>query len=1455
MKLAEKLTKIFSLLLLAVSLASCGDGCTSADEFDTETVTVESKPTVDGIIGSYSNSDGGQRAEWHDTGLVSNGTQFLIKIDGGWTPWNGQTMNSAKFKLLPKCSMCAKNPGVNNCICYSGQTSTAEIGLSGDSVTADCSGADKEDPAKCSCTNANGLATDYGIYHVTLNYADKYEQTLKPDDQTVCRYSQGMGAYIGLFGRGGTTVPTRVYHLFSETETCDVARDSNGKCLDSDGNDVTKYLFRSANSATFVRDDQAGNDGTDTNPSDDTYHSPNEKIKVLMYDGFYDDNYGSYNLTFYGGIGIADDPGLLEYLVNVIDNAVSGEVGDDGDRHGGIIEFMYQALVQDSGAIKIIQISLSIYVMMYGFAVLFGIAEVNKKELMNRVLKISLVIFFTSSDSWYFYNKIVVGFFKDSMDYLVSVFVSLGDAGWDLKSSQTLQISSDFADASNTITSSSRFSYIDTIIKKMLSEATAKKVFGLFFNSIFGFIYIIVIYALFALFIIVMLWAASMYVVNLMKLIFVLSLGPIFMVFVLFKQTEDMFKKWVSYLGTRSLEILIMFFILFNFVMMIDTEISSMLYYQVCVEKWNLGFFSLKTLKAKVDRSLLEWCTSFVKVAGLIFITKLILDKVPDVSKALIAITPEGGKGKPTAGGSMASSMKAAGAMMGKAGAMAGAIAGKAASAAGFAGGVLAQGGTLASRAFGNSIANSYLGKAIANSSIGRAASKAKSMIPFSGPVTSMRNSVYSGELKKAQAAAKAAGLTGKDAEQKIRADFMSSMTDRMNRGPSIGKDQNQKHQPNSSKYLGVNMTSALAFLDKKLVEEPLKNQAKAIAKELKNKPPGEVPLGKDMRDQMNAKLKEWAGKNLSGGAAAAENHLSKNSMKDLIKAQSELKTSEARKKFAGDPALENKYLQHIKDAEMARAKDRAEAKKGIFAPVKLGVHMARNFANSFSTDPNYNAKMARESFLRKKDNAQKAKDFRLKDLGSAVVGFSKKDRDDAKKSREEFVKNVKEKGLFTSDTAKSALDAASKTIIGKESGESRRKAAAFATGDILNPLGRLMNKSSIDKMTREADSEALRNRLNDPKRFAKEKAEIESKYKVETEQEKAARKANGRFDVWEEAQKEKSIKERREMEEAKKIELREVDERMELAKKQLLENARKAIAEDLRGKSEAEKQAMLEKANKDYQAAKEKQEAKQKEIDDLKDEEAKKKAIEDAGGYDALREGLTKLDGTTLLEEEAKLQLLREENGVKFDTSADSSSNPEDLAKRAKEQQELVASELAKIEAELDKARSIEDLANLKKKMEEEVERLKEMEAQKVKELLELADPASPLLKESPIGLLGTAANFLMDGGSIGGFGAAKVGLGGPDNQKEDTQKLAKKNALESSKNLADMKVKMSKMKKKMAEFELSRMEDDSKLSEKDKRYKSQLERDVKEFESDVRKNESSVSDIEAAISSLEAS
>ena len=88
---------------------------------------------------------------------------------------------------------------------------------------------------------------------------------------------------------------------------------------------------------------------------------------------------------------------------------------------------------------------------------------------------------------------------------------------------------------------STRFSYVDLIIKNLLSEATTKKfsVFSLvvFWNTLYcsNLCTNFLLYLCDA-------FIASMYIANLVKLIFVLSLGPIFMVFSLFTRTQQMFK-------------------------------------------------------------------------------------------------------------------------------------------------------------------------------------------------------------------------------------------------------------------------------------------------------------------------------------------------------------------------------------------------------------------------------------------------------------------------------------------------------------------------------------------------------------------------------------------------------------------------------------------------------------------------------------------------------------------------------------------------------------------------------------------------------------------------------------------------------------------------------------------------------------------------------------------------
>ena len=120
MNLAKKITQIFILIFSAAFLFSCDDGCVEIDEFDVETLTVEAKPTNDGITGTYDAVNGGQNAEWHETGLKSNGDEFLIQVGGAWTTWNGNEVDNTKLNAMSRCDFCAKklSPLTPNCLCY-----------------------------------------------------------------------------------------------------------------------------------------------------------------------------------------------------------------------------------------------------------------------------------------------------------------------------------------------------------------------------------------------------------------------------------------------------------------------------------------------------------------------------------------------------------------------------------------------------------------------------------------------------------------------------------------------------------------------------------------------------------------------------------------------------------------------------------------------------------------------------------------------------------------------------------------------------------------------------------------------------------------------------------------------------------------------------------------------------------------------------------------------------------------------------------------------------------------------------------------------------------------------------------------------------------------------------------------------------------------------------------------
>lgn len=876
---------------------STDDSCVGADEFNTRSIKVDSNPLSDGVYGVYDDIDGGQVAEWHSTGLRTSKEDFIILVSGSWVPWKSNLMNQVKLDEMSVCNICSKKTATDNCICHKGYTPQPELGINQYPVTGvDCSSVgDMNDQNKCTCTTSNGKATDYGVYHFPLNYYKKDYTRRYPDDQgDACKYYRGMGLYLGVFGRTSNETPIRAYHLFSEEEMCPVKRNSSGQCVDEEGKNRTKYVFRSANKRPLVKDDFDGNYRIDTNTANDQFHSSNEYVKLIIYDRYYSDNFGKYSVEFLKGVIDDDEIGLLEFLVKTVEDQILGELNDDGEREGGILKYLYKSIVNDSYFILIVQGLLTMYIMTYGLMYLMGLSEINKKELMSRVIKIGLIIFFVNPGGWEMYNKIVVGFFQRGMNDLIDIVVTLGDMNLDEETNPLILAQMSSPEAGN---SSSRFSYIDVMLRILFSDNVTKKIFGLFFQSLYGFLYIAAIYFLIGYFLYTVLLAAITYAITLMKMIFAMALGPIFIVFSLFKQTADYFKNWLSFIGARALEMLIMFLILFTFIMLIDQKFNQLLYYEVCPKDLNFGLFSFKILMANLNRSFVEWVGQIITLGLFIYILQMILDKIPDISGSLISI---GGKAAKDSNGAYGASN-------------------------------FALAGALRSRLLQAAFDAKDAAQTVAGAGYraGRQAMKASGVsglinkIPINGPQGFLRDREIDRRIDNFIAEGNKKGLKGKDLDNFVRKNIFNNKEKVDPNKPDTVKGLNSWRERNKNKAALYDMTdkAILARLDKKLVADPLKQFLKDAAKEIRSGDPNNIPLGKDMEKRLREEAKKWADKNLVGGSTSLDGHIDK--FGKFMAKKGEFSAKDAAKLFS-DEGLRDKFLMHLENKRMMK-----EAKTG----------------------------------------------------------------------------------------------------------------------------------------------------------------------------------------------------------------------------------------------------------------------------------------------------------------------------------------------------------------------------------------------------------------------------------------------------------------------------------------------------------------------------------------------
>jgi type IV secretory pathway VirB6-like protein len=964
MLFAKKIKHILLVVFLASALSSCDEGCFEADQFYNKMKSVSARP--DNFYGDYNDQNGGQIAEWQDTGLVANGDYFVISISGGWVANGGDSNSNEKMiSKLNSCRICIKSitaTQADNCYCGPTLDNGSLLGtpaqlkfetpqkeqyrLDGQVNNVDCSSANYNDPNICTCkphapiTNDELFSDRYFVFSLAGLKKDTIATPrLNGEDNKVnydsCANKLGFGAYISLWSRGVDAETPRVaYHLLSPRVVCAISRDSEGKCLDDNKIDRTKVIYTSPDAKIFLKTENPS-----LPPQANEYHKLGDRVKLAIYDQYFTDNGGKYNIEFLRGvIDESDEAGLIAGIVRTMERYLFGS-STYNDKLGiyitkmGVVEFMYKAILQDKIVANVILISLVMYVTFYGLAFFMGMVDYGKKEVMMRLLKIGLVVMFTNPKAWSIYNEFVVNFFKNGMDSVVAMISEIFESNMD----PTLgSISAKQEANSANIDVGRKFIYIDNLIKDLISRPTIAKIFGLLLvpgKGIFAIIYIPVIFLLIGYFIYTMLDVALKYIVNLLKICIGLALGPIFILFSLFEKTKDMFKNWIAFLASRSLEIVILFTMLHPFLLIIDSSFKTMLGFRVCTEAVNNGVMKYSIYKSQgVDRGIFQWFEFFLKIAALIFVTKSICNKAAYISGQLISIggvsnadsVSEIGHGQ--AGFNMASSIAAGALGLAKEAVTSGRVA----KMAKFGGRLLAKGATKAFRAnIGTSGSiNDMVNGAL--KSIG---------IRNRGPRSYMRDRQIDGAISAAKEEAKNRGLEGEDKDRFIRANAMERI--------NIFKANNK----NEAVLLGLDNKNILKRFDQKLIKEPMKEFVKERAKELRQ----EGIFGKEAREKIDGEVQNWAKKNISPEVREQKvsEFMKKSSMQDYLRANAEMNASQAFKHAdnliqKGDAkdaqSFIDKFRRNAEENKVYLERQRQNRVKNAGNPVTKGLAHGVNF-------------------------------------------------------------------------------------------------------------------------------------------------------------------------------------------------------------------------------------------------------------------------------------------------------------------------------------------------------------------------------------------------------------------------------------------------------------------------------------------------------------------------------
>lgn len=313
-----------------------------------------------------------------------------------------------------------------------------------------------------------------------------------------------------------------------------------------------------------------------------------EMIKMLILDKFYENNSGFYRIEIISGIEF-DDADLIEQKIKEVEFYLLGTPNKEGKRSDGMVARIFNNVLSSSFAL-FAKTVLMLYVVYYGYRVIFGFKKdrndksvVNNKDLMITLVKFVVVAIFLTPAAFSFFSELILSSVIDGTIGIIDMIAGVFSNNFN---DNAIALTGGLKYANEIKSLSRNFAIVDEILNFFTNKVILSKVLGFAFNftQTFGAGLIISIGILLVLLFYVYKLVQSIvpFIFVLLQFTLALPLAPLFILFVLFKETSYIFQNWVKFILSKSLE-LIGFFTAFYFcTSIINNFIKQLLNYKVC---------------------------------------------------------------------------------------------------------------------------------------------------------------------------------------------------------------------------------------------------------------------------------------------------------------------------------------------------------------------------------------------------------------------------------------------------------------------------------------------------------------------------------------------------------------------------------------------------------------------------------------------------------------------------------------------------------------------------------------------------------------------------------------------------------------------------------------------------------------------------------------------------------